>query len=789
MPDILSSYLGYARGESSRSVWAVLDIMGALIHPFINARNAFYDRGIFCSIDPPLPVVSVGNLCSGGTNKTPMVDMLARRFIEYGASVGIVSRGYSGRVKSPLLVGQGGISSDRSITGDEPLMLATRLPEARVVVSRDRLEGVRYLRGLGAGVVIADDAFQHRRMGRDLDIVLIDATCPFGNGKLFPAGILREHINALMRADIVVLTKAEQAGAAVEDIRRRISEWIPSEAVFTARVVVESWIEISGDGFFEYASKCGGKAPQEKFISFSAIGNPQSFYRSLASIGLDVVKSRSYRDHHRFTWSDIDSLERLASDLGATAFICTEKDLQNMPPNPFLLYPLYIPRIRVSIDDDEKFWKTVTQNMRPRFVVASNGYGEDAIGSLLASRLRERFPEAGVFAFSLVGAGAEYKDKGIEVVSPVSEMPSAGIVKYSFKALLGDFKHGLLKVIRRQIAAWRKQRRRFRAPICVGDVYLLLHTLWGQGMSPLLVATAKSVKLRGHWMVERALMRRRTRRVWTRDSETERDLGRSGIDAVFRGNPIMDLAVASDAGEDPWDGMERPHVMLLPGSRPRAYRDTSMLLDAVKLMSAKMRCRFLMVLAPTLDMYKMISESGYRLNGANRMTVGSAEVGLYTGPIASVAYGADLLIGLGGTANQVSAGMGVPVLSVIERGKLVQKKLLQDSEVLASPNAEALAEAALEILRDPKKRFAMSRAGIRLMGGAGAIDDVVRYAASELGWDARCGLFVMLSKIWGGENAVRSADGGRHPVKEGELEWKMPKRLASKVTRLVKIIK
>jgi tetraacyldisaccharide 4'-kinase len=763
--------------------------MGALIRPFINARNAFYDRGIFCSIDPPLPVISVGNLCSGGTNKTPMVDMLARKFIEYGLSVGIVSRGYSGRVKFPMLVGQGGVSSDRSLTGDEPLMLAARLPEARVVVSRDRFEGVCYLRGLGTDVVVADDAFQHRHMGRDLDIVLIDATCPFGNGKLFPAGILREHVNALMRAGIVILTKAEQAGNAVEGIRERISEWISGEAVFTARVVVESWIEIPGSGFSDYAPKYDTNAPRGKFISFSAIGNPQSFCGSLASMGIEVLKNCSYRDHHRFTWGDIDSLERLASDLGATAFICTEKDLQNMPPNPFLLYPLYVPRIKVSVDDEEKFWKTVTQKMRPEFVVASNGYGEDAIGSLLASRLKERFPEAGVSAFSLVGSGTEYRDKGIAVVSPVSEMPSAGIVKYSFKALMGDFKHGLLKVMRKQVDAWRKQRKKFRTPICVGDVYLVLHTLWGQGMLPLFVATAKSVKLRGHWMVERALMRRRALRVWTRDAETAQDLGRSGIDAVFCGNPIMDLAVASDIGEEPWKGMERPHVMLLPGSRPRAYRDASVLLDSVKLLSEKMHCRFIMVLAPTLDMRKIISESGYHLSGKDSIAVGSAKVGLYTGPIASVAYGADLLIGLGGTANQVSAGMGVPVLSVIERGKLVQKKLLRDSEVLVPPNAAALAEEALAILGDPQRRIVMSRAGIRLMGGAGALDDVVKYAADELGWGARCDLFAVLSKIWGNENFTPEANDACCFAKEDELEWKMPEHLVSRVMKLVKMIK
>jgi tetraacyldisaccharide 4'-kinase len=308
-------------------------------------------------------------------------------------------------------------------------------------------------------------------------------------------------------------------------------------------------------------------------------------------------------------------------------------------------------------------------------------------------------------------------------------------------------------------------------------------------MSPLFVATAKSVKLRGHWIAERVLMRRRTIRVWTRDAETAQDLGRSGIDAVFRGNPVMDLAVASDTGGNPWEGMERPHVMLLPGSRPRAYRDTSILLDAVKLISEKMRGCFLMVLAPTLDMRKIISESGYPLSGVNRMAVGSAEVRLYTGPIASVAYGADLLIGLGGTANQVSAGMGVPVLSVLERGKLVQKKLLQDSEVLVSPNAAALAEEALAILGDPQRRLAMSRAGIRLMGGAGAIDDVVKYAADELGWSARCNLFAMLHKIWGEEKPAPVENDARRSAKEDEIEWKMPEHLASKVMKLVKIMK
>jgi tetraacyldisaccharide 4'-kinase len=475
----------------------------------------------------------------------------------------------------------------------------------------------------------------------------------------------------------------------------------------------------------------------------------------------------------------------MVSHLGATALICTEKDLQNMPCDPSLLYPLYIPRISVSIDDEGGFWRTVADMLKPELIVASNGYGEDAIGALLASRLKERFPLASVSAFSLVGVGQEYKNRGIAVISPAAEMPSAGIVKYSLKALMGDFRHGLRKLIKKQIDAWRRHRGKFRTPICVGDAYLMAHTLWGQGMSPVLVATAKSVKLRGHWMAERSLMRRRSRRVWTRDAETAEDLRQSGIDAVFCGNPIMDLALASDDGDDPW-GAGRPRIMLLPGSRPRAYQDTPMLLDAVRIMSDKMSCEFVLVLAPTLDMDKLLEGADYRLDKRGRLHVGSAQVAIYTGAIANVAYCADLLIGLGGTANQVSAGLGVPVLSIVERGKLVQKKLLGDSEVLAEPNAASLAGKALELLGDPVRRLEMSREGIRLMGGSGALAAVAEYAADELGWDARCRLFGELQKTMYGE---RLPDEGERIAGEEKRKWKMPDRLASKVMKLMKIIK
>lgn len=764
MPNLFNSYLRYARGEGGRySPWALLNALGAVVHPFVRLRNAFYDRGIYCSADPPIPVISVGNLCHGGTNKTPMVEMIARKLAEFGLEVGIVSRGYGGETKVPLLVGRGGKSSDRSVTGDEALMLASRLPNINIAVSKDRYEGVRLLAEEGAEVAVADDAFQHRRMGRDLDIVLIDATCPFGNGRLFPAGILREHREALKRADIVILTKTEQASPeSIIKIRTILSKFLPYDRIFSSRVALDSWLEISRGEITSFEPEWGQSVPEGKFMSFSAIGNPESFYRSLVSSGVTVLENVAYRDHHRFSWKDIDELERRAAALGATGLMCTEKDLQNMPGDygfsgheQLFVLPLYVPRITVSVDREESFWRVVTKKLRPRFVVASNGYGEDAMGALLASRLKERFPMACVSAFTLVGKGKEYEDRGIDVFSPPSDMPSGGIIKYSLSALFKDLRHGLRHEIRKQIDVWRANQGRYRTPICVGDVYLFAHTLFGQGLSPLLLATAKTVKLSGHRRLERVLLRKRARIVWTRDAETAAALKRSGVEAVFCGNPVMDLALGrmemeyyGNGGAAPWDELPKPRIMLLPGSRPRAYEDMNLLIKTVELIAAKRVCSFVMVLAPTIERAKILEGVSYECDEGGDMHVAGSVLRVWTGPIAPVAIGADILIGLGGTANQVSAGLGVPVISIIERGKHVQKKLLRDAELLVPAAPEALCEAALELLEDHLRRNVMARAGISEMGGSGAIDAVLDYVSGELGWRERCKLYMALFDTW-----------------------------------------
>ncbi len=794
MPGFLSNYLSYARGENRNLFpWGLLNLPGALVRPFTRLRNAFYDRGLFASVDPPMPVISVGNLCHGGTNKTPMVEMLSRELTRAGLSVGIVSRGYSGETQNPLWIGQDERSSRREIAGDEPLMLAERLPEAKVVISRNRYDGVRLLAKLGVDVVVADDAFQHRRMGRDLDIVLIDATCPFGNGRIVPAGILRETPESLRRAGIVILTKVEQVSeASLAETKKMLSRWVAPENVFTARVALESWFVLEKGEWRDCELEWGHCVPPGRFVAFSAIANPASFKRSLLSFGVDVLDHRVYRDHHRFSWKDIDELERLAKGRGADGFVCTEKDMHNLPKDPILLLPLYVPRITVSLDDPQRFWRLATRKLRPNLVVASNGYGEDAIGALLADKLRRRFPGASVSAFSLVGSGREYRDRGIPVFSPPSEMPSGGVVKYSIRALLRDLRHGLRKDIKKQIEVWRGNVGKFRTPLCVGDAYLLGHTIWGQGLTPLLVATAKSVQLSGHWVLERALLRRRCSHVWTRDGETADALRKKGVPAVFAGSPIMDLALEEDDASDPWEGLARPHVMLLPGSRPRAYDDVTRLLGAVDLLNDEKKCGFVMLLAPTIDRERLLSAAPcVRLEGDSILLERGAWVRLHTGPIAPVARGADILIGLGGTANQVSAGLGVPVVSIVERGKRAQKKLLQDAEILVPPTAEALASATSGLLDDPLRRNAMAEAGIKRLGGPGALESVVEYAAHDLGWDARTRLYEKLCEAFSPDDSEPRSPDNKTDTTPLEVEsgWIKKRKIYTKLMRLVRVLK
>ena len=748
MNSFIRSYLSYTRGETILSPWLFLKPAGWLGKGIIKMRRALYDHGLYSSEETVLPVISIGNLTTGGTNKTPFVEFVANRLKSFGLHPGIVSRGYGGHTSGPIVFKYG--ESSREAVGDEPLLLSQHLQDVPIAVSSDRIADVRALREHGVDVVVADDAFQHRKLARELNIVLVDATCPFGNGAPLPDGVLRELPNSLARAHIVVITKVDQTRPErLSRLKKKILRWTPENNLFLSRLGRPEWFRWDGRQLQPVLENFSNT----KLTAFSAIGNPHSFLATISADGVQVVSYTEFKDHHHYETTELHEIEDKARSLGALALCCTEKDIYNLPKDYTPGLPLFVPRICTVVEDELRFWRIAAEQLRPRLIVASNGYGEDAMGVRLALKLKDRFPCADVCSFPLVGCGDQYAKNGIEIVSPVIDTPTGGIIKYHIKDFLTEVKAGLFGHIGRQLRRWKKLRSRCNTVLCVGDTYLLFHTLWGQGKKALLVATAKTKYINGHWKLESLLYRKGALKVWTRDEATANELGDYGVNVAFAGNPIMDLQCDESERKDLWHNGTK--ILILPGSRNRAYTDLQLVLGTLKKIAEQRSVSAVMVLAPSSSVERIVQNApDWRCDGQSLLR-DNVSMRLFTGDVSEVAAGAELLLGLAGTANQVCAGMGIPVLSIQEKGKQVQKKLLGDAELLVEPTVDALSKAALCLLDDPCKLKRMSEAGKRRLGGAGALNAVVAYAEHELGWGRKCKVYEIMKHAIDGLNTQK----------------------------------
>jgi tetraacyldisaccharide 4'-kinase len=296
----------------------------ATLHAAVaRARSAAYDRGLLQVRRLPVPCVSVGNLSVGGTGKTPLVAWIVEQLDALGARPAVVSRGYGGSVRAPARVPAAGDRTAAGRFGDEPALLAAVYPGMPVVVGRDRHAAGLLAAAQGATVVVADDAFQHRRLGRDLDIAVVDASRGFGNGRQLPAGPLRESPGALARAAIVVLTRVG-AAPALEQLRRAVAALAPRAALVEADLAFAGW----------RAWQTGAPAelpPGAGVFAFSGIANPGSFRRTLAELGLGVRGWEVFRDHHPYSPDEVRRLQRAAAAAGAVAAVTTAKDAVRIP--------------------------------------------------------------------------------------------------------------------------------------------------------------------------------------------------------------------------------------------------------------------------------------------------------------------------------------------------------------------------------------------------------------------------------------------------------------------------
>jgi tetraacyldisaccharide 4'-kinase len=279
-------------------------------------RNRHYDRpSAVRSVSAP--VVSVGNITVGGTGKTPIVSWIAEELVSMGRKPAIVSRGYGGAAgRGPVFVSRGGGPlCDAAQAGDEPVQLAAGLPGVRVIVGSDRWAGAAAAVADGADVVILDDGFQHRRLARDLDIVLLDASNPFDNGRVLPAGRLREPLHALSRANVVMITRAG-AGTEHPQIESEVRKYAPNVPLLHADHRPQGFVDSSGRE----------AAVPRRAVVFCGIGNPERFQEDIGELGIEIVDSRVFRDHHVYTGAEIDELQRSARSHEAV-LVTTEKDL------------------------------------------------------------------------------------------------------------------------------------------------------------------------------------------------------------------------------------------------------------------------------------------------------------------------------------------------------------------------------------------------------------------------------------------------------------------------------
>lgn len=326
------------------------------------ARAAAYRRGWFAVSKLPVPVISVGNITTGGTGKTPLVEWICRKVavvndvaevaetVETKRNVCVLTRGYGRKdPKTQVVVSDGArLLAGEQEAGDEPFLLAKNLLGISAVIANPNRVAAGHwaVENLHTGVFVLDDGFQHLRLARDLDIVTIDATNPWGGGSLLPYGRLRETKAGLARADCVVITRADQVED-VASIRSEVHNLVGSIPILTSRMVSSGVRRLDGSEA-DLESVCA-----QRVAAFCGVGNAESFFEQVRRAGCAPIFVRAFADHHNYKQTELDALIAEAKAAGAEALLTTAKDAVRLM-NLRLELPCYVLEIEISIDDEDR---------------------------------------------------------------------------------------------------------------------------------------------------------------------------------------------------------------------------------------------------------------------------------------------------------------------------------------------------------------------------------------------------------------------------------------------------
>jgi tetraacyldisaccharide 4'-kinase len=356
-PEPIPSLISLHPSPAARVAASALNASARLYAGLLRLRQRLYRAGCFKTLSLKCKVISIGNITLGGAGKTPTTIYVANFLKHSGFRVAVLSRGYRGTKER-----EGGLVSDGNRifmkpgdAGDEPCLIARRCPGVPVLVGKNRFETGRFaVLNFSAQVLILDDAFQHLALKRDINLVLLDASSPIGNGKLFPAGPLREPPTALGRGDIFVLTRCTRDD---DPVSEEIAPFLRGKPVFRCRHVPDRLIFRDAAGKESFCDT--GYLAGRRILAFSGIARNSDFFSMLDSLNYRIAARRQYPDHYRYASRDLDPLARIAESAGAEAMITTEKDYEKLSGTVAGGLPIFALGIRVCFGKFETGFKNV----------------------------------------------------------------------------------------------------------------------------------------------------------------------------------------------------------------------------------------------------------------------------------------------------------------------------------------------------------------------------------------------------------------------------------------------
>lgn len=339
--------------------------ISAFYGAILRLRNRFYDLGLFHSFSSPIPVLSIGSITAGGAGKTPLSIWTISKLLHSNHKVGYLARGYKRHSQGTFVVSDGNQLKTTSVneSGDEPMLIARQFPSICVVCDEDRVNGAHQLAELGCNVIVLDDGFQHRRLKRTADWVILDTTLPRKAYRLLPLGYLREGFQRVSHSQLIWLRC---------NLNQNVEEWIQRIRVLKGfETVPIQPFEIISTGFrsIEKHSFDLVRVESKRVVAFAGIAHPKRFLHQLQKLNCDVVHWLEFSDHHMYQDRELKKLIEIFEQNQADYIITTEKDMVRLPSFmkqfPILSLIVEVKLFGTQLDIDEQL-QTLTLTMRPQ---------------------------------------------------------------------------------------------------------------------------------------------------------------------------------------------------------------------------------------------------------------------------------------------------------------------------------------------------------------------------------------------------------------------------------------